>query len=72
MLFSFLFSCKKDEQKRIVETKVIEKPKPILLYGFNIDNYNVVHDTIKKGDSFGLILDRHHVMYPKINKIATK
>ncbi len=71
MLFTFLFSCKKEEKKVIVATKVIEKPKPILLYGFNLDNYNVVHDTIKNGDSFGLILDRHHVMYPKINKIAT-
>ncbi|WP_431165986.1 peptidoglycan DD-metalloendopeptidase family protein [Tenacibaculum halocynthiae] len=71
VLFTFLFSCKKEEKREIIETKVIEKPKPVLLYGFNLDNYNVVHDTIKNGDSFGLILDRHHVMYPKINKIAT-
>ena len=30
----------------------------------------MVLDTIKSGESFGVILDRHHVEYPKINKIA--
>ena len=43
-----------------------------LAFGFNLDNYNVINDTIKNGESFGVIMDRHHVGYPKINQIATK
>ena len=55
-----------------METPVkIEKPKPVYAFGFNLDNFNIINDTIKNGESFGIILDRHHVMYPKINKIAT-
>ncbi|CAL2090473.1 Murein DD-endopeptidase MepM and murein hydrolase activator NlpD, contain LysM domain [Tenacibaculum sp. 190524A02b] len=65
------FSCKKEKPVVITPVKVVEKPKPVFLHGFNLDNYNVVNDTIKNGESFGVILDRHHVMYPKINKIAT-
>jgi murein DD-endopeptidase MepM/ murein hydrolase activator NlpD len=34
-------------------------------------DYKVILDTIRSGESFGLILDRHHVEYPKINQIAT-
>ncbi|MCT4700119.1 peptidoglycan DD-metalloendopeptidase family protein [Tenacibaculum haliotis] len=72
LVFCFIYSCK-EEKKEIVKTPVkIEKPKPVYVFGFNLDNYKVVNDTIKSGESFGVILDRHHVMYPKINEIATK
>lgn len=65
------FSCK--QEKSPVTIKKIEKPKPapVFAYGFNLNNYRVFSDTIEKGESFGKILDRHHVLYPKINKIAT-
>jgi len=74
ILFLLLFictfsSCKKDEKKDAFPTK-IEKPKPIYRYGYKLDNFKVIQDTIEKGESFGTILDRHHVYYPKINKIA--
>ncbi|MEO1032568.1 MAG: hypothetical protein AAFX55_14245, partial [Bacteroidota bacterium] len=29
-------------------------------------------DTIKKGDTFGIILERHNIGYPKIFQIAEK
>ncbi|MDY0781332.1 peptidoglycan DD-metalloendopeptidase family protein [Tenacibaculum sp. IB213877] len=68
----FFFSCKKEEKQKVIEQVVeVEKPKPVIKYGFNFDNYKVVNDTIKNGESFGIIMDRHHVMYPKINAIAT-
>mgnify|MGYP001987332982 FL=1 len=60
-------SCKKEIKKPIVK---IEEPKPEIRFGYKIDDYKVIQDTIKKGESFGVILDRHHVLYPKINKIA--
>ncbi|MFK8059041.1 MAG: peptidoglycan DD-metalloendopeptidase family protein [Polaribacter sp.] len=65
-----LLSCKKEETPPLVIEKVIPEP-PEFRYGYNIDNYVVIQDTIKSGESFGTILDRHHVYYPKINKIAT-
>ena len=66
-----LFSCgKKEEIKPIA--KPIVKPKPVYLYGFNKAKFKVINDTVKNGESFGVILDRHHVMYPTINKIATE
>lgn len=72
LLLSFLlifFSCKEDV-KPIVKNEV-KLPKPKVKYGFNFNNFKVINDTIKKGESFGIILDRHKVSYPKINQIAT-
>ncbi len=66
------FSCKEEKKDPIPVIVEVEKPKPIFIFGYNLDNYNVIKDTIKNGESFGVILDRHHVMYPKINEIATK
>jgi murein DD-endopeptidase MepM/ murein hydrolase activator NlpD len=68
-LFSFLFSCKTKEIEP--EEKIEKTPAIIKEYGYIINNYKVIKDTIKSGESFGIILDRHHVMYPKINKIAS-
>lgn len=69
VLVMFFTSCKKEEKKPTVKTK-----KPVeseIRFGYKLDDYKVIQDTIKNGESFGAILDRHHVNYPKINKIAT-
>jgi murein DD-endopeptidase MepM/ murein hydrolase activator NlpD len=62
-------SCKKDVEKSVTPHKKV-KPKPIYRFGYKLDDFLVIQDTIKSGESFGAILDRHHVFYPKINKIA--
>ena len=71
-----LTSCgRKDPKKDIpIETKKIQASIPEIIYefGYKLNDYKVIKDTIKNGESFGIILDRHHVFYPKINKIATK
>ncbi|TCP28079.1 murein DD-endopeptidase MepM/ murein hydrolase activator NlpD [Tenacibaculum skagerrakense] len=69
----FFYSCKEDKVEETPKKEIVEevKPKPIIKYGFNFDNYKVINDTIKSGESFGIILDRHHVFYPKINEIST-
>ena len=73
LIIGLLFSCKKEKKEPIEEIVEVEIPKPpVYAYGFNLDDYYVVNDTIRNGESFGIILDRHHVMYPKINEIATK
>jgi murein DD-endopeptidase len=77
LLFAFiiLISCGDDEKKDISKTTEKIKaslPEIIYAFGYKLNDYTVVKDTIKKGESFGIILDRHHVYYPKINKIAKK
>ena len=61
-------SCKKKDKNPIIEKVEI---KPEIRFGYKIDDYKVIQDTIKNGDSFGAILDKHHISYPKINQIAT-
>jgi murein DD-endopeptidase MepM/ murein hydrolase activator NlpD len=69
LLFSFIISCNTKEEKPV--EKIEKIPVIVKEYGYEVTNYKVIKDTIKSGESFGVILDRHHVMYPKINKIAT-
>ncbi|QOD60077.1 peptidoglycan DD-metalloendopeptidase family protein [Polaribacter haliotis] len=72
LLFIIAFSACNNAEKKPVPTPIKPvKPKPVYRYGYKIDDYKVIQDTIKSGESFGYILDRHHVTYPKINKIAT-
>jgi len=47
-------------------------PKIISEYGFILNDYNVINDTIKPGQNFSEILDNHHVQYPKVLEIVTK
>lgn len=70
--FVLLISCGEDKAKDI-DPKVEKKPEPpkeIYEFGYRLNDYKVIKDTIQRGESFGIILDRHHVFYPKINKIA--
>ncbi len=68
-----LQSCKKDTAAL---TEVIEKEievKPIIIieeFGYILNNYKVIKDTIESGESFGQILERNHVDFPEIYKIA--
>tara|TARA_R110001632_G_scaffold8386_10_gene33171 strand:+ start:505 stop:1776 length:1272 start_codon:yes stop_codon:yes gene_type:complete len=70
-----LISCGEDEKKDISKTTEKIKaslPEIIYAFGYKLNDYKVIKDTIRKGESFGIILDRHHVYYPKINTIAKK
>ena len=70
-----VLSCGKDNIKDIPDTSdeiTASVPKIIHEFGYTLNDYKVIKDTIKKGESFGIILDRHHVFYPKINAIAKK
>lgn len=68
LLVPLFSSCK--EGVTTNANKAIAAYKPEIRFGYNLDHYKVIHDTIRSGESFGIILDRHHVFYPKINKIA--
>lgn len=69
-LFTLILSCGSKDEK--LEEKIENIPAIIKEYGYIMNNYKVIKDTIRSGESFGIILDRNHVMYPTINKIASK
>ena len=68
-----VFGCKSDKPEHIIveEVAVIE-PQEIYEFGFNLNDYIVKRDTIRNGDSFGLIMERNKIGYPKIYHIAEK
>lgn len=75
MVFLFsvflLISCgSKTEKEEVAEIVEEVKPQIIEEFGYVLNNYTVVKDTIQNGESFGEILDRHHIDYPMIYKIA--
>lgn len=67
-----LVTCKENNSVNVIEEVKIAASIPEILFGYNLDDYLVVKDTIKDGESFGVILDRNHVGYPTINRIAIK
>ena len=70
-----VLSCGKDNQgdtEANSNETILSTPKIIYEFGYKLNDFKVIKDTIKKGESFGIILDRHHVYYPKINAIAKK
>lgn len=64
-----LFSaCDKKQQEKKQEVK--PDPIPVYEYGFNLLEYNVVKDTVRKGDTFGKILNDHHISAKKVFDIS--
>lgn len=59
----------KEPVEDVAKVEVIVKP-PVLHYGFNLDEFNVVHDTVRNGDSFGELMLKNKVDYPKIAAIS--
>ncbi|MFK7832876.1 MAG: peptidoglycan DD-metalloendopeptidase family protein [Winogradskyella sp.] len=70
-----ILACKEDNSAEVAYEKelaeIVEEEK-IIEFGFNLDNYEFKRDTIKKGDTFGVILERNNIGYPKIYQIAEK
>ncbi|SFZ89770.1 Murein DD-endopeptidase MepM and murein hydrolase activator NlpD, contain LysM domain [Flaviramulus basaltis] len=67
--------CKKDEEKPVIvkeELAAVEEPKDVFEFGFKLNDYIVKRDTVKAGESFGGVLERNNVGYPKIFYIAEK
>ncbi|WP_299128252.1 peptidoglycan DD-metalloendopeptidase family protein [uncultured Winogradskyella sp.] len=75
LILALTFACKEDNsvekayEKKI--TEIVEEEK-ILEFGFDLKNYEFKRDTVKKGDTFGIILERNNIEYPAIYQIAEK
>lgn len=72
--FISLSSCKDDaKQDDVVEDEIaLQKEVDRYEFGFKLNDYVVVRDTIRKGDSFGQILERNKIGYPQIYNIVEK
>ncbi|MBX2827110.1 MAG: peptidoglycan DD-metalloendopeptidase family protein [Flavobacteriaceae bacterium] len=73
MLWLFFVSCEDTKDDLETLTEIEEEVTPVLLeeYGYTLNDYNVVRDTIRNGDTFGAILDAHGVSQNKIFEVAT-
>ena len=70
-----LWSCKSEKSEDLeietVDLAVVEE-QPRYEFGFNLNEYVVKRDTIRKGDTFGIIMERNKIGYPKIFQIVEK
>lgn len=73
ILLTFIaFGCENANKDTPTEDKPIEKPKvSINLFGYRLDDFEVVKDTIQKGESFGELLTKNNLDYAEIYKIST-
>lgn len=72
LLFLSLLSCKKTEKGLPLKTEV---PKPEILvkaFGFTLNNFDVVNDTLVSGDTFGSILAKNNLGDRKVHEIVLK
>lgn len=72
LLALLVFLACEENDTEIIET--IPEPTPELVreFGYNLNDFNVVRDTIRSGDTFGDILDSYGVSYRDILEVATK
>ncbi|MCJ7466393.1 MAG: peptidoglycan DD-metalloendopeptidase family protein [Maribacter sp.] len=71
---TFMFSCKEDpsfvKEEPITEALPLKETVPVIQFGFNLDDFKVEHDTVRRGDSFGELMIENKVDYPKIAKLS--
>ena len=65
-----VFSCKDKEPESIVTKKA--KPQKVHQFGFDFNDFNVLHDTIKKGDTFGSIIENQNLGNKQVYDIIEK
>ncbi|WP_298238711.1 peptidoglycan DD-metalloendopeptidase family protein [uncultured Algibacter sp.] len=68
----FFIACKDDPQPPKKEEIAKVEPQDVFEFGFKLNDFVVKRDTVKSGESFGQILERNRIGYPKIFHIAEK
>lgn len=73
MMLAFI-ACNDEEKDQAFKEEIKEKKLPPVEkeYGFVLNNYEVVRDTIKSGDFFGSIMDKNGVNPGKVYEITQK
>ncbi|OYU81424.1 MAG: peptidase M23 [Flavobacterium sp. BFFFF1] len=73
IIFAFLclISCGKSEKDKVAAP--VKKPNPVVIeFGFRLNDFDVVHDTIVSGDTFGSLLDKQNIGDAKVHEIVEK
>jgi murein DD-endopeptidase MepM/ murein hydrolase activator NlpD len=69
-LIFLIISCSKDDKGNNNTGETIQKAN--FEYGYDLNEFNVIRDTIRAGDTFGAILDANHVSQPEIFEVVSK
>ncbi len=69
-LIFLLFACSNVEKGNDDEAGTIQKAK--FEYGYDLNDFIVIRDTIRSGDTFGAILDANHVSQAEIYEVVSK
>ena len=75
IIFAIVFglnSCKEEKPLIVEEELAVVVPEDIYEFGFNLNDFYVKRDTVRAGDSFGEIMQRNNIGYPRIFQIAEK
>ncbi len=71
---TFLVSCKEEpprvKEEAITEVIPLKENVSVKQFGFNLDDFKVQRDTVRRGDSFGELMIENKVEYPKIAKLS--
>jgi len=66
-------SCKEDKEdneKQLVEPIEVVKPVKPKIFGFSPNDYEIVFDTVRRGETFGSIMDNYGVPPAKVYQIT--
>lgn len=69
VLFS-MFSCSKSETLSVIPDQ--EKRPEVEQFGFKFNDFNVLHDTIQRGDTFGSIIENQNLGDKQVYDIIAK
>lgn len=59
--------------EKATASATVEAPKPpVYEFGFNLNDYTIVKDTIKQGDTFGKLLEENNIGAVDIHNITQK
>ena len=75
LLACLVYSCKEVAESPVEpaaeeQEELLAEVEPQMLYGFNLDEFTVQADTVRFGDSFGELMLKNKVEYPKITTLA--
>ncbi|MBZ9627068.1 peptidoglycan DD-metalloendopeptidase family protein [Psychroflexus sp. CAK1W] len=73
LLGILVISCNDDVEttpEKEIETIKVEKIPEPKIFGFNLNDYEVVFDTVRRGDTFGTIMDSHGVSPGKVYQLT--
>ena len=72
ILALFVWSCEEEKGAQVPAVKEEKTVETDLRYGYDFNQYNVQSHKIKRGDTFGAILEKNGIDYPEVYTILQK